>query len=123
MDALRAEGRGPGRLLECAGPARSSYCYALAHPPRATRPKLRGAVTEIFSRTANGRGHRQAAMCLRAKRGAVIADKTVLKMMREMGIHCGIRRGGALRGYSSFRGVVGSTFENVLGRDSDAGLP
>lgn len=31
-------------------------------------------------------------MCLRAEEGAVIADKTVLKMMREMGIRCGIRR-------------------------------
>ncbi|MFQ7392846.1 MAG: hypothetical protein ACLRM9_05935 [Collinsella aerofaciens] len=28
-------------------------------------------------------------MCLRAEEGAVIADKTVLKMMREMGIRCG----------------------------------
>ena len=51
------------------------------------------AAAEIFSRTANGCGHRQIAMCLRAELGARIADKTVLKMMREMGISCGIRRG------------------------------
>ena len=31
-------------------------------------------------------------MCLRAEPGATIAGKTVLKMMREMGIRCGIRR-------------------------------
>lgn len=43
-------------LLECAGLARSSYYYALAHPARPTRPELRGAVAEIFSRTANGCG-------------------------------------------------------------------
>ena len=33
----------------------------------------------------NGCGHRQVAMCLRAEEGVRIADKTVLKMMRQMG--------------------------------------
>ena len=62
-------------------------------------------------------------MCLRAEEGAVIADKTVLKMMREMGIRCGIRRETAYHGYNSYRGVVGRTFENVIARDFDAGAP
>lgn len=76
---------------------------------------------EIFSRTANGCGHRQIAMCLRAEEGAVVADKTVLKMMREMGIRCGIRRETAYHRYNSYRGVVGRTFENVIARDYGAG--
>lgn len=76
---------------------------------------------EIFSRTANGCGHRQIAMCIMAEEGAVIADKTVLKMMLEMGIRCGIRRETAYHRYSSYRGVVGRTFENVIARDFDAG--
>ena len=63
----------------------NTYYYAQAHPAGPTRPELRGAVAETFSRTPNGCGHRQAAMCLRAELGARIADKTVLKMMREMG--------------------------------------
>ena len=62
-------------------------------------------------------------MCLRAEEGAVIADKTVLKMMREMGIRCGIRRETAYHRYNSHRGVVGRTFENVIARDFDAGAP
>lgn len=62
-------------------------------------------------------------MCLRAEEGAVIADKTVLKMMREMGIRCGIRRETAHHRYNSYRGVVGRTFENVIARDFDAGAP
>ena len=70
MRALRAEGRELGRLLECAGLPRSSYYYALSHPKRPTRPELREAVAEIFSRTANGCGHRQVAMCLRGELGA-----------------------------------------------------
>ena len=62
-------------------------------------------------------------MCLRAEEGAVIADKTVLEMMREMWIRCGIRRETAYHRYNSYRGVVGRTFENVIARDFDAGAP
>ena len=117
---------GPHRLddlLKCAGLPRSTYYYALSHPKRPTRPELREDVAEIFSRTPNGCGHRQIAMCLRAERGAVIADKTVLKMMREMGIRCGIRRETDYHRYNSYRGVVGETFENVIGRDFSADGP
>ena len=103
--------------------ARSSYYYALSHPARPTRPELRDAVAEIFSRTANGCGHRQVAMCLRAELGARIACKTVLKMMREMGVRCGIRRETDYHRYNSYRGVVGETFENVIGRDFAADGP
>ena len=110
-------------LLECAGLARSSYYYALSHPKAPTRPELWEAAAEIFSRTANGCGHRRIAMCLRAGRGARIADKTVLKMMREMGVSCGIRRETDYHRYNSYRGKVGKTFENVIGRDFAADGP
>ena len=123
MRALRAEGHSLRHLLECSGLRRSTYYYVLAHPRRPTRPELRDAAAEIFSRTANGCGHRQIAMCLRAELGAVVADKTVLKMMREMGIRCGMRRRGSRRRYSSYRGLVGSTFENVIARDFGADGP
>ena len=117
---------GPHRLddlLKCAGLPRSTYYYALSHPKKPTRPELREDVVEIFSRTPNGCGHRQIAMCLRAERGAVIADKTVLKMMREMGIRCGMRRETDYHRYNSYKGVVGETFENVIGRDFSADGP
>ena len=123
MAALRSDGHDLGRLLACSGLARSTYYYALAHPKRPTRPELRGAVAEIFSRTANGCGHRQVAMCLRAELGARVADKTVLKMMREMGIRCDIRRETDYHKYNSYKGAVGETFENVIGRDFSAAAP
>lgn len=110
-------------LLECAGLARSSYYYAMTHPKRPTRPELWGKVAEVFSRTPNGCGHRQIAMCLRAEDGATVADKTVLKIMNEMGIRCGIRRETDHHRYSSYKGVVGETFENVLARDFSADAP
>ena len=110
-------------LLEAARLPRSSYYYALSHPKAPTRPELWEAAAEIFSRTPNGCGHRQIAMCLRAEQGAVIADKTVLKMMHEMGISCGIRRETDYHGCNSYKGKVGKTFENVIGRDFGAGEP
>ena len=48
--------------------------------------------------------------------GVRIADKAVLKMMGEMGLRCGILRETDRHRYSSYRGRVGETFENVLGR-------
>ena len=110
-------------LLEAAGLARSSYYYALAHPKAPTRPELREAVGEIFSRTPNGCGHRQIAMCLRAERAVRIADKTVLKIMHEAGISCGIRRETDYHRYNSYRGEVSETFGNAIGRDFAADGP
>ena len=68
-------------------------------------------------------GHRQIAMELRAVDGVRVADKTVLKMMREMGLRCGIRRETDYHRYNSYKGEVGETFENVLGRDFEADGP
>ncbi|MGO4861790.1 hypothetical protein ACTQ5N_07025 [Atopobiaceae bacterium Sow4_H2] len=60
MAALRSDGCDLGRLLACSGLARSTYYCALGHPVRPTRPELREAVAEIFSRMANGCGHHQS---------------------------------------------------------------
>lgn len=102
----------------------STYHYNKSLPPKPpTRPELWEKVVDVFSRTANGCGHRQIAMCLRAEDGVAISDKTVLKMMREIGISCGIRRETDYHRYNSYKGVVGKTFENLLGRDFKADAP
>lgn len=62
-------------------------------------------------------------MCLRAELGARVADKTVLKMMGEMGLSCAIRRPRAARAYSSYRGESGGGFEDLLRRDFEADAP
>ena len=62
-------------------------------------------------------------MCLRAEEGARIADKTVLKMMREMGLRCGIRRETKYHRYNSYKGDVGQSFDNIIGRDFKADGP
>ena len=122
-----AEPSGQGHALAdplgAAGLARPGHCYAVSHPKAPTGPELRARVTEIFGRLPNGVGHRQVAMELRAVDGVRIADKTVLKMMNEMGLRCGIRRETDYHRYNSYRGVVGEVFENVLGRDFAADGP
>ena len=121
---LSGNGHALKDLLAASGIAASTYHYNKAKPPKApTGPELWRKAAEIFSRTPNGCGHRQIAMCLRAEEDAVIADKTVLKMMHEMGIRCGIRRESDYRRYNSYKGVVGKTFENVIGRDFSADGP
>ena len=121
---LSGDGHALKDLLAASGVPASTYHYNKSRPPKApTRPELWEDVGEIFSRTANGCGHRQIAMCLRAEKGVTVADKTVLKVMREMGIRCGIRRETDYHRYNSYRGVVGETFENVIGRDFSADGP
>lgn len=91
---------------------------AEAHARRA----LGGGRRDLFAHRQRLRAPADSDV-LRAEEGAVIADKTVLKMMREMGIRCGIRRETAYHRYNSYKGVVGRTFENVIARDFDAGAP
>ena len=62
-------------------------------------------------------------MCLRAEEGERIADKTVLKMMGEMGLRCGIRRETKYHRYNSYKGDVGQSFDNIIGRDFKADGP
>lgn len=62
-------------------------------------------------------------MELRAVDGARVADKTVLKVMNEMGLRCGIRRETDRHRYNSYKGEVGKTFGDVLGRDFSADGP
>ena len=45
-------------------------------------------------------------MCLRSEDGVRITDKTVLKIMHEMGISCGIRRETDYHRYNSYKGIV-----------------
>lgn len=100
-------------LLAAAGLARSTFFYhqaRLAAPdPRAD---LKAAIAEVFEASRRRFGHRRVWMQLRMQ-GWVVAKKTVLKVMRELGLRCQIRR----RRFRSFRGEVGKTFPDLLQRD------
>lgn len=58
-------------------------------------------------------------MALRAEHVLSISGKTVLRLMREEGCVCRIRR----RRYASYRGKVGKAAENILNRELSADAP
>lgn len=74
-------------------PKSTYYRYAGGKNPKPDRwAEVRALVRDIFSRTPNGMGYRQVVMALRAEQGLAISGKTVLKLMREEGLRCRIRR-------------------------------
>lgn len=101
-------------------PKSTYYRYAGGRNPKPDRwADVRPLVREAFSRTPNGMGYRQIAMALRAEQGLAISGKTVLKLMREEGLRCRIRR----RRYDSYRGEQGKVAKNILDRDFAAEAP
>ena len=74
-------------------PKSTYYRYAGGRNPKADRwSEVRPLLHEAFSRTPNGLGYRQIALALRAEQGLAVSGKTVLKLMREEGLSCRIRR-------------------------------
>lgn len=108
-------------MLERLGLPRSTYCrYAGGRNPEADRwADVRPLIREVSSRTPNGMGYRQVAMALRAEQGLSVSGKTALRLMREEGLACRIRR----RRYNSYRGEEGKVAKNVLNRDFAAEEP
>lgn len=109
-------------LLRAAGLAKSTYYHLLSHPAAVTRPDIEPMVAEIFARTPNGCGHRQIRMCLVHEFGVRVSHKSVLKVMRRMGLECRIRRPNPYRKYSSYRDETGARAENLLNRDCFASM-
>ena len=106
-------------MLEKLDLKRSTYYYNLSHPKPDRYADVRPLVREAFSRTANGMGYRQVALVLRNEQGLWISGKTVLRLMREEGLLCRIRR----KRYSSYKGGQGKTARNVLDRDFSSDAP
>jgi len=108
-------------VLDKLGPPKSAYCrHSGDRDPKADRwADVRPPIREALFRTPDGMGCRQVAMALRAEQGLAISGKTVLKLMREEGPSCRMRR----KRYSSCRGEQGKVAENVLDRDLSADRP
>lgn len=103
--------------------ARSTYYRHLSHPEHVTRADLEPLIAAVWGRTANGCGHRQIHMCLVHEFGRRVSAKTVLRVMRRMGLKCRIRAANPWRKYSSYRGEDGERVPNLLKRDFRADRP
>ncbi|GAA4285587.1 hypothetical protein GCM10022261_31180 [Brevibacterium daeguense] len=81
--------------------------------------ELKAAITEVFTRNHNRYGHRRVHRELLST-GRQVAKKTVLKLMRELGLVCRTRR---KRRYPSYRGELGQIADNLLDRQFTAAAP
>jgi putative transposase len=107
-------------LLEVSGLARSTFFY---HQARLSNPdshaELKTAITAAFESNHGRYGHRRIHLVL-VHAGWQVAKKTVLKLMRALGLVCRVRR---KKKYNSYRTEVGKVAPNVLDRDFSASAP
>mgnify|MGYP000323627631 CR=1 FL=1 len=99
---------------------RSTYYYREANPPSDRQAAERPAIVEMREKSQFRYGYRRVADTLRKATGIRIADKTVLKVMREEGLVCWTRR---RRKYRSCMGQAGKSSPNLLARDFEAEDP
>ena len=100
-------------MLQIACLPRSTFYDHRNRLARADRhAELKEAIRQAFSDAKGAYGHRRIlAVLLRS--GWRVSKKTVLKLMRTLGLQCPVRR---RRRYNSFRGEVGHAADNVLDR-------
>ena len=106
--------------MDVAGLARSTFFY---HQARLQEPDpqelLKAEVTDIFEKNHGRYGHRRIHSEL-LKQGWTVAKKTVLKVMRVLGLVCKVRR---KKRYNSYKGEQGRVAPNLLNREFDATAP
>ncbi|MBP0090053.1 transposase, partial [Rhodococcus hoagii] len=107
-------------LLDIAGLARSTFFH---HQARRQAPdphaELKTAICEVFEGSHGRYGHRRIHQVL-AQAGRRVAKKTVLMLMRTLGLVCRVRR---KRTYIAYQGRVGKVAANLLDRDFTADAP
>ena len=107
-------------LLDVAGLARSTFFYRQAQLRRPDpKAALKAAVTSAFENNHRRYGHRRVHRVL-VEAGWRVAKKTVLAVMRELGLACAVRR---RRRYVSYQGQVGAVAANILDRQFTAAAP
>jgi putative transposase len=100
-------------LLQIADLPRSTFYdhrNRLRHADR--HAELKEAIRETFEDAKGAYGHRRILAVLR-RQGRRVSKKTVLTLMRTLGLRCLVRR---RKRYNSFRGEVGEAADNVLNR-------
>ena len=106
-------------LLELSGLARSTYYYYLKHQSCDKYKVEKQAIQEIYINNKGRYGYRRILMVLNSK-GYTLNHKTVLKLMRSLGVKGKQRKNDK---YHSYKGEVGKVADNLLKRDFYAEKP
>lgn len=106
-------------LLQIASLPRSTYFYHHRHHHRPGRyARLKQRITELVTDYRGRYGHRRIHLLL-AREGISVAKKTVLTLMRALGLGCRVRR----HRYNSYPGAEGVTAPHLLRREFTAEAP
>ncbi len=106
-------------LLQLSGLARSTFYYYLKHKSTDRYEHEKQEITEIFHANKGRYGYRRVLAVLR-NRGSTMNHKTVLKLMKSLGLKGKQRKNDK---YHSYRGEVGKVADNLLKRDFHAAKP
>ena len=106
-------------LLQLSGLARSTFYYYLKHLHTDQYECEKQELTEIFHANKGRYRYRRVLMVMR-NRGYPMNHKTVLKLMRSLGLKGKQRKNDK---YHSYKGEVGKVADNLLKRDFYAAKP
>lgn len=106
-------------LLKCMKMVRSSYYYYEKRNCLADKYKdVKGLIQQIYNHHKGRLGYRRITLLINQK-GIVINHKTVLRLMKVLGLQSIIR----IKKYKSYRGQQGKTVPNILQRNFKADAP
>ena len=106
-------------MLQLSGLARSTFYYYLKHLENDKYECEKEEITSIYKTNKGRYGYRRITKVMQNK-GYVINHKTVLKLMKQLGLKGKQRKNDK---YHSYKGEVGKVAENLLNRNFKAGKP
>ena len=106
-------------LIDIAGIPRSTYYYHIKHKTDEDKYKeVKKEISNIFSENKGRYGYRRITKELH-NRNYVINHKTVMRLMKELGLVCKVR----MKKYHSYKGETGKIAPNLLDRDFSTEKP
>ena len=106
-------------LIDIAGIPRSTYYYHIKHRTDEDKYKeVKKEISNIFLENKGRYGYRRITKELH-NRNYVINHKTVMRLMKELGLVCKVR----MKKYNSYKGKVGKIAPNLLDRDFSTEKP
>ncbi len=106
-------------MLKLSGIARSTYYYYLNKKNTDKYENVKAEIFNIYSENKGRYGYRRITQALKEK-GYTINHKTVLKLMKMLGLKGKQRKNDK---YRSYKGEVGKIADNLLKRDFNASKP
>ena len=106
-------------LLDVANLARATYYCHFKHTEKPDKyEKAKRRISTILEENKGRIGHRRITVVLHADQ-VEINQKTVLKIMRQLGLFCKVR----MSKHHSYRGEIGTIAPDLLGRNFEATHP